>query len=107
MDIGQVHQHSPTNGCAGGAGLPNISANGFPNCNKSSDAFAFGGWLEAAVGPNKSTIFPEVVGDDKNGLFTAAFAPPVGEANFDLYWFKMASSSARACCLRFSSIPFE
>lgn len=74
----------PTRGwAAAGAGLPNISANGFPNCNKSSDAFEFGGWAEAAVGPNKSTIFPEVVGDDKNGLFAAADAPPVGDVDFD------------------------
>lgn len=73
----------PTSGCAGAGAAPNISANGFPNCSRSSDAFAFGGWAEAAVGPNKSTIFPELVGDDKNGLFTAADAPPVGDVNFD------------------------
>lgn len=71
----------PTNGWAGG-GAPNISANGFPNCSKSSDAFAFGGCAEAAVGPNKSTIFVALVGDDKNGLFAAADAPPVGDVNF-------------------------
>lgn len=71
----------PTNGWAGG-GAPNISANGFPNCSKSSDAFAFGGWAEAAVGPNKSTIFAALVGDDKNGLFAAADAPPVGDVSF-------------------------
>lgn len=70
----------PTNGWAGG-GAPNISANGFPNCSKSSDAFAFGGCAEAAVGPNKSTIFVALVGDDKNGLFAAADAP-VGDVNF-------------------------
>lgn len=75
-------EYIPTKGCGGGAGLPNMSANGFPNCNKSSDAFELAGTLEAAVGPNKSTIFPEVVGDDKNGLFAAAL---VGDANFDLY----------------------
>lgn len=74
-------EYLPTSGCAGGA-APNISANGFPSCNKSSDAFAFGGWADAAVGPNKSTILPDVVGDDKNGLFTAADAPPVGDVNF-------------------------
>lgn len=80
-------EHLPTSGCAGGA-APNISANGFPSCNKSSDAFAFGGWAEAAVGPNKSTIFPELVGDDKNGLFTAADAPPTGDTTFVCYTTK-------------------
>lgn len=59
-----------------------MSANGFPNCNKSSDAFDDGGTADAAVGANKSTIFPELVGDDKNGLFAAADAPPVGDVNF-------------------------
>lgn len=63
----------------GGAGAPNISANGFPNCNRSSDAFEFCG---GAGAENRSTILPEFVGDDKNGLFTAAFAP-CGEPTFD------------------------
>lgn len=84
----------PTSGWAGGAGLPNISANGFPNCNRSSDAFELGGTAEAAVGPNKLTIFPELVGDDKNGLFTAADAPPVGDVIFD-------------CCLKMDETDFE
>lgn len=83
FSVGMCFRLLPTSGCwAAGAGLPNISANGFPNCNRSSDAFEFGGRAEAAVGPNKSTIFPEVVGDDKNGLFAAADAPPVGD-DFD------------------------
>lgn len=82
MENRQIQPHTlPTNGWAGG-GAPNISANGFPNCSKSSDAFAFGGWAEAAVGPNRSTIFAALVGDDKNGLFAAADAPPVGDVNF-------------------------
>lgn len=61
--------------------LPNISANGFPNCNKSSDAFVFAdGCAPAAGAPNKSTIFPELVGDDKNGLLAAA---DCGDTTFD------------------------
>lgn len=82
--LAHVQKPLPTNGWAGGA-APNISANGFPNCSKSSDAFAFGGCAEAAVGPNKSTIFAALVGDDKNGLFAAADAPPVGDVNFVCY----------------------
>lgn len=72
----------PSCGCTDGAGALNMSANGFPSCNKSSDAFEFAGTADAAVGPNKSTMFPELVGDDKNGLFAAADAP-VGDVNFD------------------------
>lgn len=56
----------------------NISANGLPNCSKSSEAFVFVGWF---VAPNRSTILPEFVGDDKNGLFAAAAAPDVGDVS--------------------------
>lgn len=58
-------------------GLPNMSANGLPNCNKSSDAFALAVWAAGAL--NRSTMLPELVGDDKNGLFTAA---DVGDTTF-------------------------
>lgn len=57
---------------------PNMSANGLPNCSRSSEALACAGCADP---PNKSTMFPELVGDDKNGLFTAA-APDVGDATF-------------------------
>lgn len=78
---------------AAGATLPpllplasNMSANGLPNCSKSSDAFvasdcdadaaAAAGCADAA--PNRSTIgWPacEAGGDDRNGFVSAALAP--------------------------------
>lgn len=72
--------------CTGaGAGAANISANGFPNCNKSSEAFDEVCALAAVEsgGPNKSTIFPELAGgDDKNGFVAALAALFVGDDTF-------------------------
>lgn len=68
--------------CWGGAGAPNMSANGFPSCNKSSNAFdcCCAGCALPSAAPNKSTIFPDDAGgDDKNGFVA------VGEPIFD--WF--------------------
>lgn len=74
----------------------NISANGLPNCSKSSEAFvacacgpdaaAAAGWADAA--PNRSTIgWPACAagGDDRNGFVSAAPAAPllVGDDSFD------------------------
>ena len=70
----------------------NMSANGLPNCNKSSEAFVVAaaavGCAEAA--PNKSTIGAPAElagGDDKKGFVSAALAPPapllVGEDTLD------------------------
>lgn len=66
--------------CCGWAGAPNISANGFPNCNKSSNAFDCCAGCTAApsAGPNKSTIFPEDAGGDAKNGFVA-----VGDPIFD------------------------
>lgn len=78
--------------------VSNISANGLPNCSKSSDAFvasacgtdaaAAAGWVDAA--PNRSTIgWPACAagGDDRNGFVSAALAPAapllVGDDNLD------------------------
>lgn len=72
--------------CAGGAGEPNISANGLPNCSRSSDAFdEYADWF-GSVGklppPNRSTMLAWVAGgDERNGLLTAAM-PEVGEVSF-------------------------
>lgn len=69
-------------GCCAGAGAPNISANGFPNCNKSSKAFdGCAGCADApSAAPNKSTMLPdEAGGDDKNGFVA------VGEPIFDCF----------------------
>lgn len=68
-------------GFAAGAEPPNISTNGFPNCNKSSDALDAGADCPAtSLPPNKSTIFVlDAGGDDKNGLFVG----PVGEDTLD------------------------
>lgn len=76
----------PADGCCcGGAGLPNISANGLPNCSKSSEAFdcVFCAPAVESVPPNRSTIFVDCVGDDKNGFVAAAVAPlpPVGDVS--------------------------
>lgn len=81
-------------------GASNISANGLPNCNKSSEALVVPaaavepvpGCAEAA--PNKSTIgWPaaEAGGDDKNGFVNAALAaapPLVGEETLCCFLFK-------------------
>lgn len=75
-------------GCDVGPEPPNISANGFPSCNKSSDAFVFPkcdvvSMPVCPVGePNRSTIGAEVCvdgGDDRNGFVRAPF---VGDAIF-------------------------
>lgn len=85
-------------------GASNISANGFPNCNKSSDAFvppaaplplvaAAAPAAVAGVAPNRSTIgapAPLAGGDDKNGFVNAAPAPAppppaVGEETLDCW----------------------
>lgn len=66
-------------GGAAAAGALNISANGLPNCNKSSEALVA---ADAGAGtpPNMSTMLAlELVGDDKNGLLSAA---DVGDATF-------------------------
>lgn len=79
-------------------GASNISANGFPNCSKSSEAFVPPAVLPApaapvepaavaGAAPNRSTIGAPALlagGDDKNGFVSAAPAPPaVGEETFD------------------------
>lgn len=62
---------------AAAGGALNISANGLPNCKRSSDALAGAG---ADTPPNMSTILAlELVGDDKNGLL---IADDVGDATF-------------------------
>lgn len=56
-----------------------MSANGLPNCNRSSDAFDCD--CGAGTPPNMSTMLAlELVGDDKNGLLSAAAAADVGDA---------------------------
>lgn len=76
---------------AGAPDVPsNISANGLPNCSKSSDAFEAEAAADCAgAAPNKSTIgapAEDAGGDDRNGFVSAAPAPPllVGEETFDL-----------------------
>lgn len=73
-----------------GAGVPNISANGLPNCSRSSDAFVAevsdcSAGLLSVGEPNKSTIGAlgcEEVGDDRNGLVNILLLL-VGDATFD------------------------
>lgn len=84
-------------------GASNMSANGFPNCNKSSEAFVAPTRADVPeelmvpfpvdgteAAPNKSTIGAPAagaaVGDDKKGFVRAALAPSpplVGDDNFD------------------------
>ncbi len=69
-----------------GAGAPNISANGFPNCKRSSEAFD-GACAAAAVlsAPNRSTILAfaaDAGGEDKNGFVAAFAAELVGDETF-------------------------
>lgn len=74
-------------GCGIGPAPPNISANGLPSCNKSSDAFEFpicdASIPVCPVGePNRSTMGAEACdagGDDRNGFVSAPF---VGDAIF-------------------------
>lgn len=68
--------------CCTGAGgcAPNISANGFPNCKRSSMAFVGCVWIAVGSAPPKRSTPP--AGDDRNGLLTI-----VGEPTFDCcYW---------------------
>lgn len=81
-------------------GASNMSAKGFPNCSKSSEALVppeappapAAPVVPAAVAgaaPNRSTIGAPALlagGDDKNGFVSAAPAPPeVGEETFDCW----------------------
>lgn len=67
-------------GCWAGA-PPNISANGLPNCNRSSKAFVCCGWAAAwSAAPKKSTILPDPPGGDARKGFVA-FDP--GDPTFD------------------------
>lgn len=68
-------------GAGAPAGAPNISANGFPNCSRSSIAFdGAAPPVAPSAGPNRSTILPELDGgDDKKGFVAA----PVGDDTFD------------------------
>lgn len=70
-------------GAGAPAGAPNISANGLPNCSRSSMAFDGAAPPEApSAGPNRSTILPELDGgDDKKGFVAA----PVGDDTFDCW----------------------
>lgn len=68
--------------------LPNMSAKGFPSCNKSSEAFAFvlGIALASCTGASKrSTIGAELpaVGEARKGLVDGLTA--LGETTLDCY----------------------
>lgn len=76
-------------GAGAAAPLPNISANGFPNCNKSSEAFALelGAALVSCTGASKrSTMGAELAaGAAAKKGFVDGLIPPLapGDETFD------------------------